>query len=281
MVAKGSKMSEESKEKMRQAKLGKDPWNKGIVTGQVPWITGKSHSEDSKEKMRLAKLGKPGNHRKPHSEETRAKISASKSGSVPWNKGIKMPVSFSETMSRVQLNKTLAPNHREKISKSLEGREHTYEHTMKVLESNIGGFWYGNIRYDTKPIYCERWKDVNPRVHAFFNYRCVECGIPENGRSHIGHHVFYVKKACCWYNEDGVYYSNLNAPDHKEHDYLIGENPNYFVILCSKCHGKTNGNFANRQKWADHFRELIDTKFNGRCYLTPEEFEDYKRSMGQ
>jgi hypothetical protein len=121
--------------------------------------------------------------------------------------------------------------------------------------------------------YCEKWKDVNPRVHAFFDRKCVECGVPENGRSHIGHHVFYVKEACCLFNDDGIYYTNLNCKEHPEHNYFIGENPNYFVILCPTCHGRTNGNFENRKKWADHFKELIDTKYNGKCYFTKEEMQ--------
>lgn len=120
--------------------------------------------------------------------------------------------------------------------------------------------------------YCEIWKDVNPRVHAFYGYKCVLCGQPENGRSHIGHHVFYVKEACCWYDESGVYYTNLNAVDHKENDYCIGRNPNYFVILCRSCHGKTNGYFANRKKYADLFKDMIDTYYEGKCYFTKEEY---------
>jgi hypothetical protein len=97
----------------------------------------------------------------------------------------------------------------------------------------------------------------------------------ENGRKHMGHHVFYVKQACCWYNDDGEYYTNLNAKEHPENDYYIGYNPNYFVLLCPKCHGKTNGSFENRKRWADFFRDMIDTKYDGKCFLTKDEFADF------
>jgi hypothetical protein len=180
-----------------------------------------------------------------------------------------------ETREKISRRKTGKKRYklvRLKIAKGRTGKKHDADTLQKMVEGLIGGFWYGNVRY-TEPQYCVLWKDVNPRVHSFFNYKCVECGEPENGRSHIGHHVFYVKKACCWYNENGIYYTNLNAKDHKENDYCIGSNPNYFVILCSKCHGKTNGNFANRKKWADHFKELIDTQYNGKCYFTKEEMK--------
>jgi hypothetical protein len=150
---------------------------------------------------------------------------------------------------------------------------------MKLTERLLGGFWYGNVRYYSI-IYCELWKDVNPRVHAFFDYKCCGCGVPENGHSHIGHHVFYVKEACCWHSDDGIYYTNLNALDHKENDYCIGENPNYFVILCQSCHGKTNGKFANRKKWADFYRIMIDEQYGGKCYYTKEEIKKITGGSG-
>jgi hypothetical protein len=62
-----------------------------------------------------------------------------------------------------------------------------------------------------------------------------------------------------------------HAWDRYLKDYVIGGNPNYFVILCPKCHGKTNGGFNNRKKWADYFRDMIDTQYNGKCFFTREE----------
>jgi hypothetical protein len=146
---------------------------------------------------------------------------------------------------------------------------------LKQQEWKVGGFWYGNVDNDPNPIYHEDWKDVNPLVHTFFHDECCLCHAPENGRSHIGHHVFYVKDhekdSCCSVSEDGIYHTNLNASDHPEHDYIIGENPNYFVILCPSCHGRTNGKFANRKKWADYFRKMVDEEYDGMCYLPKEE----------
>jgi hypothetical protein len=71
-----------------------------------------------------------------------------------------------------------------------------------------------------------------------------------------------------------VYSTNLNARDHSEKDYLIGDNPNYFVTLCPYCHGVTGGNFENRKKWTDYFRDLLDTYYGGKCYLTEKEMAD-------
>jgi DNA-directed RNA polymerase subunit RPC12/RpoP len=147
----------------------------------------------------------------------------------------------------------------------------------RLVGSTGQGFWYGHpILHDDKIIYCELWRDVNKRVHAFFDNKCCVCGAPETTRSHVGHHVFYVKKACCWHNEDGEYYTNLNVKTHRKDEYYIGDNPNYFVILCQSCHGKTNGTFENRKKWADYFKNMIDEEYGGKCYLTKEEYEKYK-----
>jgi hypothetical protein len=57
--------SEESRKKMREAKKGFVPWNKGKKVNNN-W-TGKKHSEESKKKM-----------------------SASRMGKAPWNKGLKI-----------------------------------------------------------------------------------------------------------------------------------------------------------------------------------------------
>lgn len=160
--------------------------------------------------------------------------------------------------------------HKRIISNTAKNRILTPDMKVRMCESQIGGFWYGNVRY-YKRIECELWKDVNPRVHAWFSNKCVLCEQPGNNSSLIGHHVFYDTKACCLTSKDGKYYSNLNARKHPVKDYYIGENPNYFVILCRSCHGKTNGSFKNRMRYADEFKKMIDEYYGGKCYFTNEE----------
>jgi len=229
------------------------------------------------------------------SEATRKKLSDANKGKghPAWNKGIPQTDETKEKLSIAHTGKTLSEPHKKKISESGKGLKRSqitrdrisksrtgikvpYKTLEKMCEVNIGGFWYGNVRYyEDRNIYCEAWKDVNPRVHAFFNYKCCGCGIEENGKSHSGHHVFYEKKACCMYStRDGIYHTNLNARDHPTKDYVIGENPNYFVILCPSCHGKTQGGFEIRKYWADHYKNLIDKQYGGKCYFTKEEIKE-------
>lgn len=100
----GKVVSEESRQKMRLAKLG----NKINV--------GKTHSKEAKEKMRLAKLGKSNIAcvGKSLSEETKLKISKSKSG------------------------KSLSKTHKDNISNANKGRVVSEETKEKIRLNNIG-----------------------------------------------------------------------------------------------------------------------------------------------
>ena len=102
------------------------------------------------------------------------------------------------------------------------------------------------------------FKEVSPRVRVFQNNKCMLCGKVEVGKRHHVHHVFYEKKTCCWVDDSGIYWTNLNAPNHKMKNYYIGNNPNYFALLCDKCHSKTNGTFKNRSKYANILSDIID-----------------------
>jgi hypothetical protein len=152
------------------------------------------------------------------------------------------------------------------------GKTPSYETRLKKVEASLGGFWYGNVRYNQSTHdYCFKWRHVKPRVKAFFDNTCVLCGKPISGFNLIGHHVFYEKNACCILDEEGGFWTNLNVNDHPAKDYYIGKNPNYFVTLCRGCHNVTNGTYDNRKRYAEYFRNLIDTKYNGKCFLPKKE----------
>lgn len=147
---------------------------------------------------------------------------------------------------------------------AMKNEEWKVKRLPNLIETKIGGFWMGNVHYG-EYIACEQWKKVNPRTKAFHGYRCVWCG-QQVQEGLTGHHVFYEKQACCLADpETGIYYTNLNVKTHREKDYIIGENPNYFVPLCRECHGESNGSFENRAKWADNLRKIVD--LTGKCYF--------------
>jgi hypothetical protein len=65
--------------------------------------------------------------------------------------------------------------------------------------------------------YCIKFKKVQPRVRAFFNDTCVDCGKTkeEEGRELSVHHVYSNKNVCC---------------DEDERKLMI--------TVCTSCHGK-------------------------------------------
>jgi hypothetical protein len=150
------------------------------------------------------------------------------------------------------------PEEREKSRVYAIGRLHRPAAREKLVEVAIGGFWYGNVRYYNGPQYCELWNhDLKERVRAFFGYKCVECGQPQNGRALHVHHVWYNKKACC------------------------DDTPRSLVPLCHECHSKTSGNNKNHRKyWSDHFQDIIDNYYGGKCYLTKDEMQAYNGLNG-
>jgi hypothetical protein len=100
----GKKHSEETRKKMSESRLGKEPWNKGktgVYSQEVlknmgernknnTYNLGKKRSDETKQKMSMAKKGKDTwNKGKTgiYSEESLKKMSESSKGQIPWNKG--------------------------------------------------------------------------------------------------------------------------------------------------------------------------------------------------
>lgn len=79
---KGKHLTEETKEKLRQANLGKKQSQETILK-RVEKLKGHGISEEGRKKLRQANLGRV------VTEETRQKISNTLLGNIPWNKGMK------------------------------------------------------------------------------------------------------------------------------------------------------------------------------------------------
>jgi hypothetical protein len=106
--------------------------------------------------------------------------------------------------------------------------------------------WKGGISFEP---YCPKFNDTfKERVRAFFEYKCVECGIKQTESKLSVHHVHYDKMSCCDPNV-----------------------PRMFVPLCRSCHTKTN---HNRNDWREHFEQLIISQHGGRSYYTQDEWDE-------
>lgn len=109
--------------------------------------------------------------------------------------------------------------------------------------------WAGGI---SNGEYCNKFNEnLKNRVRAFFGNKCFLCGKPqdENGRNLSVHHVNYDKNACC---------DNSRV---------------MFVPLCQECHGKTNN---DREYWEDYFEQILEKKYDYKCYYTKEEYNNLK-----
>jgi hypothetical protein len=207
---------------------------------------GYKHSEESKKKMSISLKGKK------FSEKHILALSASHKGQLAWNRGKSHTEEAIQKMRDAHKGGVCSDETKNKMSEVHKGLYHSYERTLKRIEYNRGGFWYGSVIYHEYPQYCEKFNnEFKERVRAYRSYCCFECGTPQNGKLLSVHHVHYDKKMCC------------------------NGSPHDVVPLCTSCHTKTN---TNRDYWEDHFTELIYAYDpEGKCFFTKEEMLAYSK----
>ena len=113
-----TEISDETKEKLRQANIGKNK-------GKTPWNKGKTHSDETKEKMRQTHLGKT------FSDETKEKLRQAHLGKTHSDEA-------KEKMRQGHLGKTLSDEHKEKIGKGHLGKTLSDETKEKIGKAHFG-----------------------------------------------------------------------------------------------------------------------------------------------
>ena len=210
---------------------------------------GKKHTETTKKKMSSSHLG----HK--HTEETRKQISIKM---IKLNKDS----GYKENKRLSRLGKKLPEKVRIKISQSRKGIKFSEAHVKKLSESHMGkpGWnkgltseidnriasgerngmfgrvgkkatnWKGGI--GRLPYSLEFNKKLKFLIRKKYDFTCQmpRCGIKENGKSHICHHIDYDKK-------------NNNLEN--------------LTLLCRSCNSKVN---FNREYWINIFKFTGDLK---------------------
>lgn len=270
MTRKGGHHTEETKQKLSASLKGKPTGRKASVA----FIEGMKRVADSRRgiplsdahklKVSLSLKGKrPKNLDslhvasvgKPKSDEARRKMSEAKKKlfedpEIRKRQNHMSGKTQSEEsrlkISQSNLGRVVLPETREKIRVSLTGRVRPHLSQIRMGRNNPS--WKGGISFAP---YCEKFtKEFKERVRAFFSYQCAECGTPQSiwGKVLAVHHVDFNKDSCC---------SEETHP--------------LFVPLCNSCHSKTN---TNRSYWREHFTEMINSYYGGKCYLSKEELSD-------
>jgi hypothetical protein len=242
-VNKGKTISEETRKKIGESHKG-----------EKNYFYGKHLSEETRKKMSKAQKGEKSHcFGKPLSEETRKKISESEKGKIVKSR----TVEHCKKLSKSLKGRIFTEETRKKMSEAQKGeKSHCFgkplsKETRKKISESLKGekcwSWKGGISFEP---YCPKFRpEFKERVRIFFGRICVECSKieVENGRKLNVHHVNFDKMVCC----------NDIKP--------------LFVALCLSCHGKTN---HDREYWEQHFTEIINEKYNGKCYFTKEEMEN-------
>ena len=280
MPKKGYKQSPEHLEKNRQARLGKTvseetkrKMSESKSREKNPRF-GVTLSDETKAKISAATMGRNAGvprpehvrkaigdaHRgaknkffgKPLPDELKAKISAATSGGKNHNFGKKFSKETKEKLAVAHRGLKPSEETLQKMRDAQSGDKAKNfgvslpESTrIKISESRIGEknpSWRGGISFEP---YCQKFnREFKERVREYFGRLCVECGSPEIKSRHHVHHVNFNKMTCC--------------DDTKP----------LFVSLCHSCHNKT---LVDRDFWEEHFTEIINVKYNGKCFLTKEE----------
>ena len=121
----GKKYSPETIEKRASKRRGKPTWNKGIKTGPI--------SDEKKAKISQANRGIP------KSQQIKDKISATKKGSIPWNKGKKgSQVAWNKGKSNPKLTGENNPAKREEVREKIAQAKREYWAKKKAQALHLG-----------------------------------------------------------------------------------------------------------------------------------------------
>ena len=241
------------KERLRNLRRGKRPWNKGEkidLDKYFNWgMSKKNHSKKSIKKMREVKLGRKNpmweQHRdlygsknpmygKHHSGDTLKKISTALTGrKYPQKMGMNNPASRPEVKEKISYTRKKQFQNGFIHPRGMLGRHHGVETKEAIsfasrLSNNPN--WQGGLSFEP---YDSRFNDqLKKRIRKRDNYMCQLCGLTESELCYTLqiHHVDYNKKN----NVD----TNL-------------------ISLCLHCHTKTN---HKRKIWEKKLQHLIGEK---------------------
>lgn len=235
-MAKGWKMSYESRCKISVGKKGKPSWNKGIPMSDESKIklsvskTGVPVREEVKQRISKTYKERKINVGRKLSEETKRRISESKTG-------VKLSAeSLQKRNSKIDFTgennpfygKKHSDETRNKISRALEN---LYADPEKHPR------WLGGVASEP---YCVVWRDQDYKysIKVRDNFECQNPFCVGGSDILVVHHINYNKKDC---------------------------HPSNLITLCNACNSRAN---SNRDAWALLYRNIILSKSGKQSIFT-------------
>lgn len=228
---KGVPHTEEVKQKISKACMGRVPWNKGMTwkTNRPAWNRGlkgtNKHTEEYKKKLsermkgNTYRKGKPSHTKGKHlSDEQRKKISNSRKGKYAGK-------------NHPRYGKHHSKETKKKISKSNKGKPGLcgQNNPMYGMTGDKHPLWKGGISFEP---YCPKFNNnLKEKIRDRDNRTCQLCGKHEsdNNRRLDVHHIHYDKPNC--------------DPD--------------LIALCNGCNTKAN---VNRDYYEDLFMDKLHAR---------------------
>jgi hypothetical protein len=249
-------ISEETRRKLSESHKGFHPTEETrkklslACTGERNPFFGKRHTKESIEKMRVSHRGQI------VSEETRRKLSEAVSGEKHPFYGTHRSEETRKNISKAITGHKYPPRseeHRRKIGEKHKGKLVSAEARHKISEANKGKLHTEETKKKMSLAHqgekCNFWKGG-----ISFEPYCPKFNreLRERVRAFFGYQCVE-----CGTLQNG----------YKLH----------IVPLCKPCHTKTN---FNREYWEQHFSEIINTYYQGRCYFTSDEMRQFSNPIG-
>jgi hypothetical protein len=187
----------------------------------------------------------------PRSDTTKENISKSLRGRI-FTEDWKQKISNSLKGNALRKGKHQPESAKERLRIARTGMKASKETKAKMSACRRGEdnpAWNGGISFGK---YCPKFnREFKERVRAYFDYKCLGCGTPQNGERLTVHHIQYNKQTCC---DDTI---PLFAP------------------LCRSCHGQSN---FEREKREEYYAGIIQQYYMGKSFFTKVEYAAYKNS---
>ena len=251
------KLLKKTKEKIRQSQLGRVPWNKGLK------LEGRPHTEETKQKISNTKKGKYAGkdsywYGKKHTPEAIQKMSESQKGEKNPNYGKRGKKHKPESLQKTSKAQTIRFQNN---PGTFTGKKHTPESKEKLRIANVGKRHSLKTKRKIGKAHKGKVMSIEARQKIGAAFKGEKHPNWLGGKSFEPYGVEFNRELKERVRKRDNYICQLcqikeNSERHSIHhiDYDKKNNdPRNLITLCRLCHIKTN---INRRQWELTFKQL-------------------------